>query len=639
MRWEIEPDVDLRVLLWGSVGPYDNAFAQPIYDITRYVRGQGIEIKRGRSDEFQGFQAGICKISLKNNGREFDPSLTGTWLELPGVAGSTATAMDSTSFGITDLDIRVWASAVDWTPGGFGKVLLSQWGSAGNEGWLFGLSSAGNLQLSFTTDGTTDLNRTSTVVPGFVDGSSQWIRATLDANNGAAGHDVKFWRSIDGVTWVQVGTTVTTAGTVTPFNSSADMIIGDISAGGLTWAGNVRKVEVRNGIDGVIVADPDFTGLSTHHMDLTDRRGNEWMVNGAAMIGYDDDASPFAPALQPMRRLQVIATYNETDRVLFTGYVDGWPRTWTSTTGTVDVTATDALGVMARAVISPSHGVLTLDDPIHGRLDAGRLAGDLPEQTSGERVTSLLQLAGFTAGANLIADTGLTQVMEIEPTGNILQLVQDAELAEAGFFFVDKDGQFQFYDRHSRFQKLRTADVQAVFTDDQYSGLEVDRNLTQVWNDVTFSRPTMADHDEPNHQHFTDHQSLHDLGILSYSRELPVISDGETLARAEFWVDRYGHPKDRPSPITVRPRKNMAALFAVCAGMELLDRVQILRTPLQVGPTTTFTGLVEQVEHRITNESWETTFAISLIDVDDGAGFLILDDATLGQLGVGALAY
>jgi hypothetical protein len=111
------------------------------------------------------------------------------------------------------------------------------------------------------------------------------------------------------------------------------------------------------------------------------------------------------------------------------------------------------------------------------------------------------------------------------------------------------------------------------------------------------------------------------------------------LGRAEFWVARYGTPKDRPSPIEVRPRKDMATLFPIVAGVELLDRCEIERTPLGVGATTTFTGLVEQINHQITRTDWVTTLATSLVDVDEGQTFMVLDDIALGQLNVATLAY
>lgn len=420
MQWQIEPDVDITVLISGA-SPFDHPFTGPFFDVTDKVRGQGISIKRGRSDEFTRFQAGSCTFTLRNDNREFDPS-------------------------------------------------------------------------------------------------------------------------------------------------------------------NV--------------------------------------------------SSPYIDVLKPLRRVAVIAEYAGVQEALFTGFIDGWPRTWTHTTGSVPIVAHDQIAVMSRTDTSPSLGVLVLDHPDDGRLDQRRLSGDLPQQFTGERIEALLQLAGFGAAAEVLnIDTGLTEVLEVEPTGNILGLIQAAEEAEAGFFFVDKDGFIQFLDRHSRFRVPRIGDVQAVFTDSQYSNLEVDRGLTQVWNDVAFSRPG------GNEQRVVNDESVHDYGYISRREEIPVVSDGETQARAEFWVDRYGMPQDRPAPIVINPRKNMAALFPQVAGRELLDRIQVERTPLGVTPTVTYTALVESIEHQITNESWTTTLGISPIDVSEGDDFLILDDATLGQLDVGTLAY
>jgi hypothetical protein len=418
--WEVESTVELRVVI-GAAGPFDHPFTTPVHDITNLIRGGGITIRRGRSDEFTTFQSGSCSFALKNDNREFDP-----------------------------------------------------------------------------------------------------------------------------------------------------------------------------------------TNLS----------------------------SPYIGVLKPLRLLVVTARYGGVEYPLFLGYVDGWPRGWTKTTGSVNIVAHDQLSVMARTQTSPSLGVLVLNHPDDGKLDKARLAGDLPQQFTGERVRALLQLAGFgTEPSFLAVDMGLTTVIGVEPTGNILGLIQQAEAAEAGFFFVGRDGRIIFLDRHSRFQDTRSANVQAVFTDSQYTNLEVDHHLTQVWNDVVFTRPGGTE------QRMLDDDSVHDYGYISYRQEIPVVSDGETLARAEFWRDRYGQPQDRPAPIVISPRKNMLLLFPRVAGVELLDRIQVQRTPLGVTPTVTYTGLVESIEHRITNQSWETTLGISPIDVSEGDDFMVLNHATLGQINTHTLAY
>lgn len=262
---------------------------------------------QGRDDELDPHPAGNATLVLKNDDRVLDPDYTAgtyfgqllprvpfrlrsTWssLRLPGTSGANVTTPDHASLAFTDLDVRLQLAMDDWTPGGFGQSVAGQWGSAGNESWQLSLSTGGNLVLTFTTDGTTDLARSSTAAVGFTDGSDHWIRVTLDANNGAAGHDVRFYTSPDGVTWTQLGTTVTTAGTVTPFNSTAVLTVGSPVAG-LEPVADVRYFEMRTGIDGVVVASADFLELEPGTTSFRDSSGKLWTVNGTAAVQIDSD--------------------------------------------------------------------------------------------------------------------------------------------------------------------------------------------------------------------------------------------------------------------------------------------------------------------------------------------------------------
>lgn len=425
-----------------------------------------------------------------------------------------------------------------------------------------------------------------------------------------------------------------------------------------SWAGD-PAVDIFVVVNAAGPFDPPFT---TPSFELTNTGGKNYVLGDAGISidrGRPDEfspfqqgeltltlrndnrefdptnsSSPFLPILKPLRRIQVFVTYAGGLYSLFVGYIDGWPRTWSKTTGTVQIHAMDALSVMARAETSPSAGVLTFDDPLHGLFDHGRFAGALPQQLTGQRVVTLLQLAGFSDGTETQIDVGNTLVVASEAEGNILGEIQDAERAEAGFFFMNSSGVIFFYDRYSRFRKPRTGTVQRVLSDSEYSGMQVDFDLGSTWNDVKFTRPDGLDP-----QTFVDETSLHDYGIRTFSDELPVTNDGELLARAQYFTARYGTPKDRPGPVQVKPRKNMASLFPFCARVELLDRIQLQRTPLGVGPTTTFTGLVEHISHDIDREQWVTTLTTSPIDVDDGVGFLIFDDATLGKFDTAQFAY
>lgn len=262
---------------------------------------------QGRDDELDQFPAGTATVLLKNDDRVLDPDYTaGTYfgqllprvpfrlrsqwssLRTPATSGANVTTPDHASLAFTDLDVRMQLAMDDWTPGGFGAALGGQWSSPSQESWLLGVSTGGNLSLTFTTDGSTDLARTSTAATGFTDGSDHWIRATLDANNGAAGHDVRFYTSSDGVTWTQLGSTVTTAGTVTPFNSTGSLTIGSPTAG-LNAACDIRYFEMRSGIDGTVVASADFLELEPGTTSFRDTSDKLWTVNGTAAVQIDTD--------------------------------------------------------------------------------------------------------------------------------------------------------------------------------------------------------------------------------------------------------------------------------------------------------------------------------------------------------------
>ena len=118
----------------------------------------------------------------------------------------------------------LWNSAPDdWTPGTIldvgGKYLTT-----GNQrGYHLLILTDGKLRLEWSTNGTDVLSRDSTVAVGLVNGKRKFIRGTLDVDNGAAGHDVKFYTSDDGVNWTQLGTTVTTGGTTSIFSNTAGL--------------------------------------------------------------------------------------------------------------------------------------------------------------------------------------------------------------------------------------------------------------------------------------------------------------------------------------------------------------------------------------------------------------------------------
>lgn len=234
-------------------------------------------------------------------------------LALPGVIGSYAFAPDAAALDITgDIDIRIEVSRDSWqTQDDIFRILAAKTPFiTGDISWVFYLRDDGAPRFTWSTDGSTSAR--VTVSPDDVialDAGRIALRVTLDVNNGAAGNDVRFYTSdsIDGA-WTQLGATVTTAGVTSIHSGSGALAIGADSDGnvffsdGATLDGTVYAFELRNGINGTIVADPDFTVHEPTARTFTDDAGNAWTLAASATL-----ADP---------------------TIRFTGEAKSWPLEW-----------------------------------------------------------------------------------------------------------------------------------------------------------------------------------------------------------------------------------------------------------------------------------------------------------------------
>lgn len=211
------------------------------------------------------------------------------YLNLDGSSGCYASTPDSASVSITgDIDLRIRLSTTDWTPSEADTFIAKRANSSDQISYIFRNDTSGNLVLLWTVDGAIGslITKTSTSSVSFDSGHIAWVRATLDVDNGAAGNDVKFYTSIDGSTWTQLGSTVTTAGTTSIYDSTSIVEIGAQRTGqGNLLSGNVYYAEIRNGIGGTVVAKFDPSNdASEGDTSFTSSTGEVWTINGTASI-------------------------------------------------------------------------------------------------------------------------------------------------------------------------------------------------------------------------------------------------------------------------------------------------------------------------------------------------------------------
>lgn len=170
---------------------------------------------------------------------------------------------DEAALDITgDIDLRAHVALDDWTPSANRDVLGKLAGTGDQRSYLLRVTTAGTLALLWSENGTaaTLRNATSTVAVSAIDGQALWIRATLDVDNGASGRDIKFFTSVDGVTWTQLGTTVTQATVTSIYSGTAICQFGQT---GSAAEGKYYRAQVRNGIDGTVVLDIDTSVVTS----------------------------------------------------------------------------------------------------------------------------------------------------------------------------------------------------------------------------------------------------------------------------------------------------------------------------------------------------------------------------------------
>lgn len=227
-------------------------------------------------------------------------------IRLPGVAGNYISQPDSVANSVTgDIDVRVKVAMDDWTPG-VNSTLLSKRSGGNGSSYEFRMNSANRLQLIWSVDGSATIFPSSSVGVGFSDGVTGWVRATLDVDNGSAQNVATFYTSNDGVTWTPLGTTTTNSGVTSIFDSTSPLLLGAIDASTQFWGGVLYSAEVRNGIDGPVVASFN-AGSVTATGAKTPSTVDLWTINGAA---WSWDTAITEPTSGALRQQGPVGTEN-----------------------------------------------------------------------------------------------------------------------------------------------------------------------------------------------------------------------------------------------------------------------------------------------------------------------------------------
>lgn len=359
-------------------------------DVTQHALTRDIIThKRGRTGEGQAVDPASCTLGLKSPNGLYSPrnprspyfgklgrntpmrvSLhAGTpYLAMPGTPG-TATTPHHASLAITgDLDLR-WEGEVDWGASGDGQMLIGKWGPAGSRSYHLRVE-GGFLYLVISTDGTTGLGAWSRLPAGLPRHAA--VRATLDVDNGAGGYTFRlYWARTLAGPWTQFNSDAggTGPGVVSVFSGTAPVSIApeqpDAAVPRLAAVGRCYRAEVRNGINGTIVAAPDFGARPVGATSFTDSAGRPWTVAVGAITNR---------------------------QVRFSGEYSDWPPRW-GRNGALILVEGEGAGILRRL----NQGQAMLQSTLRRRIPAYNPVAYWPMEEGSDAAQVSSPIAGVAA--------------------------------------------------------------------------------------------------------------------------------------------------------------------------------------------------------------------------------------------------
>lgn len=370
-------------------------------------------------------------------------------------------------------------------------------------------------------------------------------------------------------------------------------------------------------------AVPTYVNVGTRVIGFRSRRGRANELDryqaGQLMVSLENDdraldpentASPYYPNVRPMRKLQLVMTYDGVVYPVFTGFAESWPQQ--TIEGIVQIVPLEAIDGF-------------------GPLALTRLSWSYPVQRGDMRVTAILNDAAWPAADRLIGmSSTVMQAVTLQGQDALTHLF-DVEMAENGHVFVRADGRVAWQGRHQRLRPPMTS-VLATFSDAHGSDLpyaDLVYEYDAAWIRNTIRTSVIGG---PVHTR---------IDVTSQARYFPRGLDrtdlhgedsNEALDAAEWLLARYKEPRLRVTQLVIEPQTEPGLLFPQVLGREIGDRIRVKRTPLGGGPIIDQEVLIEGIRHEWgAGRVWRTTWQLSLADPE--LSVWLLGDAIYSVLG------
>ena len=370
-------------------------------------------------------------------------------------------------------------------------------------------------------------------------------------------------------------------------------------------------VDVSDQIDGITTkrgrnaaSDQFQTGTCT--LRIVDETGD---------FNPQNTAGPYFGLLDPMRKLQITATYEGIEYPIFSGFITGYTTVTPLLVGDVvytTITAVDAFRLAQNAQIAT-------------------VTGATAHQLSGDRVNLILDEISWPESMRDV-DPGLTYLQDDSGEARTsLAALQTCSTSEYGAFYVDAAGSFVMQDRSVTAGSVAGTPVD--FNDDG-TGIRY-ANAVWVLNDVLIYNEANVTRTGGTTQTTSDAASIEKYFLHSYNQQnLLMETDAEALDYARSYVASRKDTTVRCDAIVLDlDSENYNDGIIAGLGLDYFDPVTI--TTNQPGSSAlTKTLQIFGVAMTITPRDWRVTFT-TLEPILDS--FILNTD--YGILGTNVLSY
>lgn len=338
------------------------------------------------------------------------------------------------------------------------------------------------------------------------------------------------------------------------------------------------------------------------------------MRNDDAALDPDNSSSPYFGEIAPGRRLKI--TSNATSmlyaQILFTGFITDIQLDYQLGGGsTVTLQAVDGLGLLAQQQIAAGTS-------FSAELTSSRMTSviNLPE-------VDYPFLVGLGTGLSTCAATSTAE-------GNVLAYLGTIAETEQGAIFVNKAGTLDFRSRYD----LLAASTH-TFSDDgsdtDYEAIQRQVTALELYNRLQANR----DGASPVVRDSSTSKGLFGVRFLDIG-EVLFATDGEVTDMLDFALVRYASTAPRIAEVTtLLDSKSQIAVGQLCL-LELTDSVTVEFTPPGAAQIVVQCS-IESIRHDYTvGGGWRLGFGLIPRDTSN---YLVLNDATLGQLDANVLGF